>query len=440
VSIRFRSDDGWTVKTPVTTDDDGIVRDEHRYAGGPGRPPPEATDLVLGWTRAAPLEEIATVTTRRRRLVVTGDDDATMLEVTDDDVTTESAGRAPTVFREIEVELGPAGTTHALRTVVTRVDRLGAEPAPSPSKIARALGDDARRPPDAPAPTDLAGDADLAELVRHALGASVHRLVSYDHLARVGDDPEGVHQARVATRRLRSDLRTFRSVLDPAWAEDLRDDLGWIGGELGAVRDADVLLDALHNHLSELPAGDQAHAEPLLVRLGHERAARRDALLAALRSTRYIALLDRLVDAAANPRPADGTPHPRRRARKLARHSWRRLRRTVRALPDDPTDEQLHEVRKRAKQARYALEAITPVASKRAARLARRLATLQDRLGAQHDAIVATAWLRTAADEDPATAFAAGMVADEALRVATQVRARWPAAWRRVRRSARDVF
>src|SRR5205085_6668255 len=129
----------------------------------------------------------------------------------------------------------------------------------------------------------------------------------------------------------------------------------------------------------------RARAEPLLVRLGHERAARRDELLAALRSTRYLVLLDRLVAAAASPRLAGGAAHPKRRARRLARRPGHRLRRTVRALPHDPSDEQLHEVRKRAKQARYALEAIEPVASKHAARLARRLATLQDRLGAQHD-------------------------------------------------------
>jgi CHAD domain-containing protein len=442
VSIRFRSDDGWTVKTPVGTDDDAVVRDEHHFPGGPGRPPPEATDLVLAWTRTAPLGEVATVTTRRRRLTVAGDDGATVLEVTDDDVTTEATGRASTAFREIEVEVGPAGTRRALRTVVERLDRLGAEPAPSPSKVARALGDDARRPADAPAATDPADGADLGELVRHALTASLHRLVSYDHRARVGDDPEGVHQARVATRRLRSDLRTFRPVLDRAWAEALRDDLAWIGGELGAVRDADVLLDALSDHLAELPAGDRADAAPLLDRLGRERASRRDALLVALRSTRYLELLDRLVAAAAQPRLADGADHPKRRARKLARHSWRRLRATVRALPSEPSDEQLHEVRKRAKQARYALEAIAPVAAPHSARLARRLATLQDHLGAQHDAIVATEWLRsaTAGRENSDVGFAAGMLAQSFLRDAGEMRAGWPDAWRRVRRAARAVF
>ena len=49
-SLRFRSDDGWTVKLPVPTDAGGgsklLVRNEHSFSGGPGAPPAAASNLV----------------------------------------------------------------------------------------------------------------------------------------------------------------------------------------------------------------------------------------------------------------------------------------------------------------------------------------------------------------------------------------------------------
>jgi CHAD domain-containing protein len=283
-------------------------------------------------------------------------------------------------------------------------------------------------------------DPSLSTLAQAVLAGSRESLISHEAVVLATGDIEAVHQARVATRRLRSDLRTFRPVIQGDPLDGLRSELRWLGGELGRVRDADVLVDGIAAHACTLPHDERPAVDALLARGRAERASELDRARVALRSPRYAALLDRLAAVIDERDHDDAEWHPKRRAHQLVRRPWRRLRRTVRALPDDPTDEQLHEVRKRAKQARYALEAMEPVASKRAARLARRLATLQDRLGAQHDAIVATAWLRAAATDEPATAFAAGMVADEFLRAAADVRARWPAAWRRVRRAGRDVF
>ncbi len=70
---------------------------------------------------------------------------------------------------------------------------------------------------------------------------------------RLDVDPEGVHQARVASRRLRSDLRTFRTALDPAWAEPLREELRWLGTVLGEARDADVLFDRMRGRAGTIP-------------------------------------------------------------------------------------------------------------------------------------------------------------------------------------------
>ncbi len=442
-SLRFRSDDGWTVKTPVATDGDEVVRHEHRFAGGPGRPPVGATDLVLGWTRGAPVDEVATVHTRRRRLRLFAGEDGPELEVVDDTVHTEATSAPPGTFREVEVELGADGHRRTYERVVLRLRASGATSGAGPSKVAHALGARASAAADVPDPGDLDRRAGLDALVQHAVAASVHRLVHHDHLVRIGADPEGVHQARVATRRLRSDLRTFRPLLDAGWVDALRDELQWLGTELGRVRDADVLLERLEARVATLPEPERASAEMLVAARRDARTRERGALLDAMTSPRYLALLDRLVDAARAPRGLDAhLSHPRRRARRLAARPWKKLRRTVRVLPHDPTDEQLHEVRKRAKHARYACEAVAPVSPRRVARLATRISDLQDVLGEQHDAIGAAEWLRDAAadHDEPGAAFAAGLLAGGFLHDAAARRTAWRRPWRRARRLAADVF
>jgi CHAD domain-containing protein len=138
-------------------------------------------------------------------------------------------------------------------------------------------------------------------VVRACLASSAARLFRHDPGVRLGGDPEDVHQARVATRRLRSDLRTFGPLLDEAWARELRDELGWIAGLLGAVRDADVLLERLRGQAQTLPKIDEAAAESLLVGLERQQADATTAVLAAMGSARYGALLDKLVAAAHAP-------------------------------------------------------------------------------------------------------------------------------------------
>ena len=102
----------------------------------------------------------------------------------------------------------------------------------------------------------------------------------------------------------------------------------------------------------------------------------------------------------------------------------------------------MHEVRKRAKQARYAYEAIAPIAASPVRDVAQRLAELQDRLGAHQDAVVAAAWLGASVHDDSAsvdTAFAAGRLAQHAEEQRRRVRARWPRDWRRAEKAHRAV-
>jgi CHAD domain-containing protein len=279
----------------------------------------------------------------------------------------------------------------------------------------------------------LGSNATAGGVVRRAIAASVVRLTRHDAVMRLDTDPEGVHQARVATRRLRSDLRTFRPLLDREWASVLRDELDWLAGALGVVRDGDVMLERMRTRAAQLPGVDARGAAPVVATLEAERVEARAVLLETLQGERYFALLDRLVAAANAPallletdRPA-ATVLPR-----LVRRPWRRLARRVKALGDPPADEELHAIRIEAKRVRYAAEAAAPVFGRQARAFARAAAALQEVLGDLNDAVVAERWLRGWADESRSspTAFAAGELATLERATAQENRARWRGAWK----------
>ena len=214
------------------------------------------------------------------------------------------------------------------------------------------------------------------------MASSVIRILRHDSGVRIGDDPEDVHQARVGTRRLRSDLQTFESLLDAEWLTELVVELKWLGGALGEVRDADVLLERLRRQAASLPQADAPGAATLVRRLVQQREVARAALLEAMAGPRYVELLDRLVVAAQNPmlRPeaeakaTDVLPE-------LVLRPWKKLAKAVKELDDPPPDEQLHATRIRAKRCRYAVEAVAPVVGKEAKRLASAVAGAAGRAG-----------------------------------------------------------
>ena len=274
--------------------------------------------------------------------------------------------------------------------------------------------------------------------MRRAIASSVARLVRNDPGVRIGDDPEAVHQARVATRRLRSDLRTFGVLVDEHWADGLRDELRWLGDVLGGVRDTEVLIDRIEARDEHLPDPDRPSGKALVDQLRSDRDRAREQLLRALRSERYDTLLDRLVAAAQRPRlllRVDDRDDEEL-LRETVRRPWNRLRDEVASLPDDPSDAQLHSVRIRAKRARYAAEAVEPAIGKRARRFARALVRVQDALGEHQDAVVAGEWLRRAAtrSEDASGAFAAGLLAALERDAADAARDTWRDAWAEVDR------
>jgi CHAD domain-containing protein len=288
-------------------------------------------------------------------------------------------------------------------------------------------------------------DAAVDELVRAGLLTNVAHLVAHEPVARLDENPEGVHQARVAIRRMRSVLRTVRDLLDPAWWRPLDHELKRQAALLGHVRDADVLGMRLRDAISRLPERDQTMASFVLDRLAVQRARRFADLALELDSPGHAAFVERLVATVAEPVFADATDEDAIRpdapaaevAPGLVAKPWRKLRKEIAALPPDPlvTPDELHEVRIRAKRVRYACDAVKPVVGKPARRLANRLGDLQDVLGDLHDTAVAEEWLRAAAADvriPRAAALAAGLLVAAERAEAAELKARWPHAWARV--------
>jgi len=121
---------------------------------------------------------------------------------------------------------------------------------------------------------------------------------------------------------------------------------------------------------------------------------------------------------------------------KLVRKPWKRLRDAVDALEEDPADEELHEVRIRAKRARYAAEAVAPAVGRDAKRFAKRITDVQDVLGEHQDSVVAEQWLRAQLDSSSRgpMLFVAGELAAIERAAGRAARNHFPAVWRRARR------
>ena len=437
VTLRYRSGDQagpvWTLKLRVAGSD-GSVRDELTFPGEPDSIPVGALDLVTALSRACALEPVAKIRTRRRRWLLCGAAERELAELVDDEVTVLDGDEVRARFRELELESrGP--DLEQLIPIAERLQLAGAVLAEPVPKAVRAMGPAAAAPADLEPmevfPTDPAGRAVQAAIITGAM-----RLTENDPATRLGEE-EPLHQMRVATRRMRSDLRTFAPLVEPAWAAELSEELGWLGNCLGAVRDLDVQI----RELGDLGADLRTELDPLFTALAGQREAARAALMTALRGTRYTALLDRLVDASRTPAltrvaaaPVAGALPP------LLDLAWRGLERGGRKVrPDDP-DERYHAVRILAKRARYAAEAIGPMlpgGGKLELTFAAAAARLQDLLGSLQDAVVGADLIHelTNGSSDTAFTMAAGRLFEREQLIRERARAGYPIAWRRARRA-----
>jgi CHAD domain-containing protein len=295
------------------------------------------------------------------------------------------------------------------------------------STLAKALRDNVAPPAEKPARRA----APAIEHVRTYFRAQLAELERTDPLIRSSEDPEAVHDFRVAIRRLRSALRTARVLFDSEWVDDLRAELRWLANEFSTLRDLDVLLGGLRRD-----AGREA--TPVLKLLEAERRRARKRALRTLSSERYLVLLDRL---------AAAVDAPPTRASELSledavAREFRKLRRVAKKLGPKSTAEAVHNARIRAKRARYTAELAEPVVGNRARRYFTASKRFQDVVGAHQDAVAAEERIRGVLERSKSleTAFAAGRLAERTAVGRRKARKALPKAWKRLERRGRRAW
>ena len=398
VTLRRRTggpDAGWHLKLPSI---DGARLELHAPLGrGRTKPPAQLLAPVVGILRGSTPRPVATLQTRRLVTTLRGDDGAVLAEIADDHVVATALAEGPDQpattlnWREVEVELVD-GRPPLLDAVGAALTAAGARPSGSASKLQRVLeerlaavdGAGSRVPRKKP----TAGDVVLA-----ALRAQIADLQDADLRIRT-DRPDGVHQMRIACRRLRSTLAAFRPVLDRSRTEPVRDELRWLGGELSEARDGEVALEHLRSVVAAQPV--ELVLGPVAARMQQEEIkqveAGRERSIRTLGDKRYLALLDTLNGFLTEPplTPQAGRPAGPVLRSALRRSGKRLLQRT--AAAQDGSIERLHDVRKAAKRVRYTAEIARPVLGAPVNRLRKRMKAVHQALGEMADTVPTRQW------------------------------------------------
>ncbi|MCW2549265.1 MAG: Inorganic triphosphatase YgiF, contains and domain [Mycobacterium sp.] len=443
ITLRHRSGDGparWTLKLPAgDSSESGLVRDEIEVIGSGREIPAELSELLTGWLRGTAIAPVATLRTSRSIQMLCGEADEELLEVVDDTVSVQEGRRVVSRFREIEVEVKGELAPLALTAVANRLATAGAVPGDQLPKVVRALGPRAVAPPELPPAGKVLSSDPASELVAASLRTGTRRLLLADIGVRRHEE-DAVHQMRVACRRMRSDLKTFRPLVEPLWGEALRTELSWLAGSLGDARDLEVLRERLRKMVTgQVPSYDLTAFERLDAILVTREAAALTASAEALQSDRYLRLLSVLVDAAREPVVSEAASASCSKVLPpLVRGAWDRMAKSARKLEAAGEDDQWHEARIKAKQARYAAEAVTDVLGKPAARMAAGAKAVQEVLGDHQDAaIAADVLLALAADhlDDAGLCLVAGRLIQANRCAVADSRREFPAAWNSARKA-----
>ncbi|WP_432492421.1 CHAD domain-containing protein [Kineococcus gypseus] len=455
-------DAGWHLKVPTAK---GARSEVRLPLGRATRTVPQALrTTVRARTGGADLVPVATTRTRRdvhRLLDASGQ---VLAELADDRVeaqrllrtggAAQGTGTPVAAWREIEVELVD-GEHAVLDALVDGLRRHGLRRAEGPSKLAHVLeldaggtgADDAEGSSgrDA-APAGRGGTQRQGRLTRKSpagdvvlthLREQVEQVRAQDLPVRL-DAPDAVHKMRVATRRLRSALTTFKPLLDPEVARPLRAELKWLAAQLGAARDAEVMRErvraAVQAQADQLPHGVGADMDTALeatYRSAHQQ------LLQELDGPRYLALLSGLEALVERPPLTPGAARPAGKVLpRLVRRSWTAVGELVdrarASTVEAEREELLHDARKAAKAARYAGESVQVVFGADAADFARAMEAVQEALGEHQDSVLVRQRLQELAlnSSSTAAAFAYGRL--HALEEAGTARSQhaFDAAWR----------
>ncbi|MEV1064224.1 CYTH and CHAD domain-containing protein [Streptomyces sp. NPDC050263] len=421
ITLRRRtggSDAGWHLKLPV----EAGVRDEIR-APLSDDVPEELAGLVRSRVREGQLVPVVRLRSSRDIRDLVDAEGRLLAEASVDAVRADRlfGGEGSAQWTEIEVELADGGDPALLDKVEKRLRRAGVRPSKSTSKLARALTETASKKQRKKAkeagkgagPGEGAFGGEPVTAGDHVLAyarAQRDAIVELDPAVRQ-EAEESVHDMRVATRRLRSALRSFGKVLDRTVTAPIGDELKWLAGELGVGRDHEVLGERIRAGLDEVPhtlvSGPVRERWQTWDRAGHRGSRKR--LLGVLDSPRYLTLLDTLDTLVADPPLLEAAAgKPSKVLAKAVRKDFGKVSELIGQALEQPSgharDEALHEARKKAKRTRYAAETATPAIGGPAKTLTRSMKSLQSLLGEHQDSVMARQTLR----ELSAVAHAAG--------------------------------
>lgn len=408
ITLRRRvggDDAGWHLKLPVSGDERSELHEP--LGADPESVPRRFREHFAVVVRSQRLTPVVRLTTHRTVHRLRGQGGELLALFCDDAFETVRLFGEPLrrSWREWEVELvdGDVPLLDAAERLfaVNRISR-----SDSPSKLARALGDSV---PQHPEPEELepgTAGALLATALREYRDEFVHN----DPLVRA-DQPESIHDMRIAIARFRATVGTFHTLLPENEVSMLRRELGWIGHILGAVRDLDVIAARLAGRLrtETAPPVIEPIAKRISRQLAQETLEAKTVLLDNLDSQRYFRILDAvdafLADPRLRKRAAGTATEVLQRLINHRIHALLAAIRSARETTDPPRhDHALHEVRKAAKAVRYGAELLLAVRPQRARRLVKAAKQLQDALGAQHDSVL----VRHSLERLAAAAFLSG--------------------------------
>ncbi len=382
------------------------------------------------------------VRTSRQKFAVRREDEAQQLgEIAlDDTVISRPHGEPQTSVQRVEVE-ALTEAHEPLQSLVKTLRRDCALEAASTSKFSQGLKSVGLAPGPAP---EFASAVDASMTLSEVALASLRRYLSAWHLhepgARLGEDPEELHDLRVAGRRLDAILSQFRSSLPEPYLR-IRQTFKAVLRALGHARDLDVALSELDTFSRELPESDREGVEPLKQHLASERVRARAQMLSVLDSLWVRKNLQDLTSLLAAPAASSHQPPPGLAlnvAPELIRMRYRKLRKSADLLKSDSSMKAYHAVRGRVKKLRYLLEAVETLYGKPGDEMLRALRRWQDKLGVQQDAAVASRRLKDLAGAppegmSPETLFLMGRLAQHYARAAVRARKLYPKGYQRVR-------
>lgn len=415
-SLRIRYDNKvgiLTLKGPKIVQGATHIRSETEVPLGVGEPlepstwAKEIADPVQAIIEEAPLQKLMTIHNRRRTWDVYYNG-AIVGEVALDRGKIVVGG-ASEKLHEVEIELKGEGDTSHLEQLMTRfTTQLPLEPE-SLSKAQRAwalwermyMVDDALK--SASQRVAMTPDAPLAEAGRSVLAEHLRKLRKALPIAETGEDPEGVHQARVATRRLRAVMAELGGVVyEPRQIQVLRRGLRNVARTLGVVRDADVFLIALDGYANQHDADFRVGLQPLYDFVNQQRDAGRKEMFELLGSHKQACLMDQLVafvtiegEGVLKAEETEGISPSKVQdfagSMIWSRYEAIRAYENVVGTADLPT---LHQLRIEVKRLRYVLDLFSE-ALEESKPLRQACADVQEHLGDLNDSAVAIALLDT---------------------------------------------